>query len=89
MTGQGEGEVEFEATLQELEDIVSRLDREGVGLDEAVALFEKGIDKLKRANGWLEHASGRVEELIATATGGLETRAMSDDGVPQEEEDDS
>lgn len=88
MTGSGKKEVEFETTLEELEDIVARLDREGVGLDDAIALFEKGIDRLKRANLWLDRASGRVEELIATAAGNVETRPLSDDAVAAEEADD-
>ncbi len=86
MTTAGDGDVEFEATLEELEEIVSKLDREGVGLDEAVALFERGIDRLKRANAWLDSASGRVEELIATATGELETRPLAD--VDEDDDED-
>jgi len=83
--GPGEGEIEFETTLTELEDIVARLDRDGVGLDDAVSLFEQGIDRLKRANAWLDRAAGRVEELIVTATGDLETREMSDVSADEDE----
>ena len=70
------GRFEFETALQELERIVERLDREGVGLDEAIALFERGIERLGEARRWLETANGRVEELIANSSGKLETAPL-------------
>ena len=69
-------EFEFETAMRELEGIVSRLDREGIGLDEAIALFEQGIERLGEARRWLETASGRVEELIASSTGRLEAKPL-------------
>lgn len=80
MSRSKEGEFEFEAALEELEDIVDRLDREGVGLDEAIALFERGIERMGAAKAWLESASGRIEELIATSTGKLETVPLDEIG---------
>ncbi|WP_420447908.1 exodeoxyribonuclease VII small subunit [Candidatus Palauibacter sp.] len=67
---------EFEKAIRELEQIVTRLDREGIGLDEAIALFEQGIERLGEARHWLERASGRVEELIASSTGKLKTAPL-------------
>ena len=78
MSRPNEDEFEFEAVLEELEDIVDHLDREGVGLDEAIALFERGIERLGAAKEWLESASGRIEELIATSTGELETAPLDE-----------
>lgn len=75
-------EFEFETALRELEGIVARLDREGVGLDEAIALFEQGIERLGEARGWLETASGRVEELIASSTGKLEATPLDGRETP-------
>ncbi len=69
-----ENELDFEKTLAELEGIVSGLDREDVGLDEAIALFKRGLDRLQAANEWLNQAEGKVEELIETSSGALETR---------------
>ncbi len=84
-------EFEFEAALRELERIVARLDREGIGLDEAITLFEQGIEQLGEARRWLETASGRVEELIASSTGRLEAKPLEDveapDGQPEERPD--
>ncbi len=72
-------EIDFETALEELERIVSELDREGVGLDEAIRLFESGLERLRVANRWLEEATGRVEQLIADAAGRLETRSLDTD----------
>jgi exodeoxyribonuclease VII small subunit len=68
--------IDFEKTLRDLEAIAGRLDSEELDLDEAISLFEQGIAKLRAANRWLDEAQGRVEELIATATGRLETRPI-------------
>jgi len=78
----GSSELDFERTLEELEEIARALDRDDLGLDEAIALFERGISRLRAANEWLETASGRVEEIIASASGRPETRALeeSEDG---------
>lgn len=70
------GALDFERTLEELEEIARALDRDDLGLDEAIALFERGIARLREANEWLENASGRVEEIIATSSGRIETRPL-------------
>jgi len=84
-------EFEFEAAIRELERIVTRLDREGIGLDEAITLFEQGIERLGEARRWLETASGRVEELIASSTGSLEAKPLegveAPDGKPEDRRD--
>jgi exodeoxyribonuclease VII small subunit len=63
---------EFEASLQRLEEIVGRLDREELELDEALALFEEGVGHLRDASRLLDDAEGVVEELIQDASGELE-----------------
>ena len=78
MTASSDREFEFEKAVAELEDIVERLDREDVGLDEAIKLFERGVARLGEARRWLETASGRVEELIASSAGRLETKPLAE-----------
>lgn len=63
---------EFESALEELEEIVRRLDREEMELDEALALFEEGVGHLRTASRLLDEARGVVEELIEDASGELE-----------------
>lgn len=71
---------DFEGVLAELEEIAGKLDREDIGLDDAIVLFERGIAQLAAANRWLDQAAGQVEELIETATGRLETRPLDSAG---------
>jgi len=61
----------FEASLEELERIVGRLDREELALDEALELFEEGVARLRAASRLLTEARGVVEELIEDASGDL------------------
>lgn len=68
-----EGGADFEASLEELERIVERLDREELELDEALELFERGVSRLRTASRHLSEARGRVEELIEEASGELAT----------------
>jgi exodeoxyribonuclease VII small subunit len=62
---------DFEASLEELERIVERLDRDELELDEALELFERGVSRLRTAGRHLSEARGRVEELIEDASGEL------------------
>lgn len=74
----GSDALDFEKTLEELEEIARALDRDDLGLDEAIALFERGVARLREANEWLESASGRVEEIIATSSGRIGTRPLEE-----------
>lgn len=78
MSEPAEGQIDFEETMAELERIVRALDRPEVPLDEAIELFERGMARLKEAHGWLDRAAGRVEELIADASGSLESRPLAE-----------
>lgn len=68
---------DFETRLAELERIVAALDSDGIGLDEAMALFEEGILHVRAANRLLEETRGKVEELITQSTGELEEVELS------------
>lgn len=63
----------LEDALGELERILEALEGDELRLDEAMALFEEGVQQLRAANRWLAEAGGRVEELIADAAGELQT----------------
>lgn len=62
----------FEKLMAELEGIVERLSGNDLELDEALELFERGVSCLREASGLLDSAEGRVEELIASASGDFE-----------------
>lgn len=73
----------FEELLANLEAIVDRLGAEDLELDEALALFESGVAGLRKAGSLLDAAEGRVEELIESASGDLESIGFE---VPAREE---
>ncbi len=61
----------FEDLMAELDTIVRELDSGEVQLDDALALFETGVSRLREAGRLLDYAQGRVEELIESASGDL------------------
>lgn len=67
----------FEENLVRLEAIASALDRDDLSLEQALALFEEGIAKLKDASAELTTAEGRVKFLVEKSAGVFE---VTDDG---------
>jgi exodeoxyribonuclease VII small subunit len=53
----------FEELRRELEEIVGRLERGDVAVDEAIALWQRGETLHRRCAALLEAAEGRIEEL--------------------------
>jgi exodeoxyribonuclease VII small subunit len=53
----------FEDAARELEQIVERLERGDAGLDEAIALWERGEALYRLCAARLDAAHGRIEEL--------------------------
>ncbi len=56
--------VRFEDQLAQLESIVARLEDESVGLEEALGLFETGMDLAKKCRERLEEVEARVSQLL-------------------------
>jgi exodeoxyribonuclease VII small subunit len=61
---------DFEATLAELEKIVSELEREQK-LEQSLTLFERGMALSQDCQKFLKSAEQRVEILKRTAGGGI------------------
>ena len=57
------GEPTFEEARAELERIVAKLESGEAGLDEAIALWERGEELYRVCLAKLDAAQGRVEEL--------------------------
>ncbi len=53
----------FEAAQRELEQIVDRLERGQAGLDETIALWERGEELYRFCIAKLDAAQGKIEEL--------------------------
>jgi len=59
-----ESPASFEAGLDELEKIVARLEGGDLPLEEALALFEKGVDLSEACRKRLQEAETKVEILL-------------------------
>ncbi len=55
----------FEASMKELEEIVTKLESGDVGLEESLKLFEKGIQLSKSCQKMLSDAEKKVSVLIS------------------------
>jgi exodeoxyribonuclease VII small subunit len=74
---------DFEYCLAHLEEIVGKLENANLSLDEAMKLFEEGVQLSRDCQKYLEQAEGKVEILLKK-TGG-ERAAMPFDPEAEEE----
>ena len=63
----------FEEAQQELEQIVARLERGEVDVDELTKLWERGEELYKLCSAKLESVQGKIEELARSAQGDAES----------------
>jgi exodeoxyribonuclease VII small subunit len=61
----------FEAALQRLEEIVQKLERGELPLEESLVLYEEGIRLSRLCHSKLEEAEGKIETLMKDARGDL------------------
>jgi exodeoxyribonuclease VII small subunit len=59
----------FEKALAELEDIVTRLERGSVPLEESIAIYERGEALKKHCDALLRNAEMRIEKITLGADG--------------------
>ena len=59
----------FELALQQLEQIVQKLEKGELPLEESLRLYEEGIRLSRLCHGKLEEAEGRIEVLMKDARG--------------------
>ncbi|NMA69326.1 MAG: exodeoxyribonuclease VII small subunit [Desulfitobacterium sp.] len=69
-----EKEITFEKGIEELERIVRELEQKEVPLDQALALFQKGVKLVQNCNRLLEDAEKQMEILLENPNGELEVR---------------
>jgi exodeoxyribonuclease VII small subunit len=65
----------FEDALKRLEEIVSRLERGELTLEESLALYEEGIKLSRFCHTKLEEAEAKIELLMKDAKGAVATDA--------------
>ena len=59
----------FEESLARLESIVDELDGDDLALDQALQLFEEGVERLRTATALLATAEAQVKLLVEQADG--------------------
>lgn len=59
----GDVEPRFEQAISELEQIVTRLGQPNINLDEALTLYERGVELTRRGRTLISDAEGRVSQL--------------------------
>lgn len=69
-------EKSFEKSLEELEQIVGRLEAGDLPLEESLDLFEKGIKLSRECRERLANAERRIEILTRDAGGNLSAEAF-------------
>jgi len=74
---------DFEFALSRLEAIVGKLESANLSLDDAMKLFEEGVQLSRDCQKYLEQAEGKVEILLKKAGGELAAEPFN----PESEED--
>ncbi len=74
---------DFEYSLARLEEIVGKLESANLSLDEAMKLFEEGVQLSRDCQKYLGQAEGKVEILLKRAGGEMAAEAFD----PESEED--
>ena len=81
----------FEQALQQLEQIVQKLEKGELPLEESLALYEDGIRLSRLCHGKLEEAEGKIAMLMKDARGepvlDAQGRARTTPLVPPGDED--
>ncbi|KNX42818.1 Exodeoxyribonuclease 7 small subunit [Roseovarius tolerans] len=73
-------EMSFEQAMKELEQVVGRLERGDVALDESITLYERGAELKKRCEAKLKEAEEKVAAITLDSEGQpTGTRPVSDD----------
>ena len=55
----------FEQAVQQLEQIIERIESGQIGLEKSISEYERGVGLIRRCRQVLERAEQRVEELTA------------------------
>jgi len=63
-------QLSFEESIRRLAEIVEKLERGDLPLEESVALFEDGVRLARASQSQLSQAEKRVEELLAVDASG-------------------
>jgi exodeoxyribonuclease VII small subunit len=77
----------FEERLTQLESVVERLERGELSLDDSVRLFEEGVTLSNDCKAELEKAEGRIQVLVDTRQGRVQTADLDEEDAADEDAD--
>ena len=69
-----------EVAMKRLDEVVERLSRENVSLEESLALYEEGVALVRVCNARLESVERKINVLKATADGEIVKEAFEKTG---------
>ncbi len=69
MTDTPVSEMSFEVAMRELEELVGKLERGDVALEESIRLYERGAELKKRCESKLKEAEEKVAAITLDADG--------------------
>lgn len=84
-SGEAPHKIDFEKSLARLEEVVRRLEHANLPLDEAMKLFEEGVELSQKCQKQIEEAEGRVEILLKAADGKLAPAPFQPGGTEKDE----
>lgn len=67
----------FEEALEQLESIVTAIEEGKIGLEDAVAEYERGVKLLRRCQSILARAETRIQQLQVAEDGSVSTTPMA------------
>ncbi len=70
--------MKFEERLGDLEAIVAKLEGSELPLEEALALFEKGVGLVRELSKQLDEVERRLEVLVRGVEGGVELQELEE-----------
>ena len=74
----------FESDLKKLEEVVERLERGDLSLDDSVKLFEDGVKLSNACKAELDKAEGKIQVLVQGKRGNMQVAEMEDEDVERE-----
>ncbi len=80
-SGQPQASVPFEQAMAELERIVRELESGDLGLDQSLALYERGVALVRSCGAQLDAAEARLQVLTLDAAGRPVLRPLEEPGA--------
>jgi exodeoxyribonuclease VII small subunit len=72
-----ENKKNFEEAISELEEVVSKLEKGELALDDSIDVFQKGIELSKYCNKRLDEVEKKISILIEEENGELKEKSFS------------